>query len=87
MSLRTLNDAFGVTKRRVKGRDVPPPPKVAEVLLARAERQSRKLGHTPAEPTPVEGMNRRMLRAIGERGDRRHGNHPWNTRAVPRGKR
>lgn len=81
MSLRTLNDAFGVT--RTKGQL--PPPRVAEVLLATAERADRKKNGSPPrlDPEPQEGWNRAIRRANGDRGDRRHGNHPWSTRAVP----
>ena len=85
MSLRKLNDFFGVT--RVKGKL--PPPRVAAVLLATAERADRKKNGRPdrVDAEPQDGWNRATKRANGDRGDRRHANHPWNSRAVPRGKR
>lgn len=84
-----LNLLFGMAKRRVKGKTAPPPSRVADVLLAIAERKDRKHHGRVARPDlePQDGWNRAIRRANGDRGDRRHGNHPWNTRAVPRGRR
>lgn len=85
MGLKALNDAFGMT--RVKG--ALPPSRVSAVLLAIAERRDRKLNGRPdrLDAEPQEGWNRALKRANGDRGDRRHANHPWNQRAVPKGKR
>lgn len=87
--MKKLNDLFGMTQRRRKGKLLPPPAKVGDVLLAIAERKARKGPRRVAvDVSPdMTQFNRAMKRANGDRGDRRHGNHPWNTRHVPRGKR